>query len=252
VSTVTDDEMLAALAAAERARGPTPEWEALARGEIDEEEAVRRARERGADEAEIARARELFAPRPAEHDDALADRLLAGSAAAPRVVELPRRRAASWAVPSALLAIAAALVLWLALRPRPIDDAPVLLPAHELWIEPATSQVRSARGGVRVRAGEAIVVFLRPESAYTVRPHVWACLANDAGTRALPSAPRRLEPGQTIELEATLPSDLSTGAWDLVAVLAQTPRPDEDRVACEVSAQATWRAERFGFVVEAR
>ena len=247
---MNDDEMLAALAAAERARGAAPEWDALARGEIDGDEAARRARERGSGEDEIARARELFAPRSRDHDDALADRLLAGSTAAPTVIELPRKRAAAWIVPSALLAMAAALVLWLAMRPRPIGDAPVLLPAHELWIEPANAQVRSARGSVRVRAGDTIAVFLRPESAYTVRPQVWACLASDAGIHALPSTPRRLEPGQTIELEAKLPSDLQVGAWDLVAVLAQTPRPDDDRIACDVSAQATWRVERFGFVVE--
>jgi hypothetical protein len=241
--------MLAALAARERALLPAPEWEALARGEIDADEAAARARARGASEAEVARASELFAPRSSESDDALADRLIAHPG--PGVVELPRRRAAAWIVPTAALAIAASLVLWLALRPRPAGDAPAVLPAHEVWLEPAAAQLRSAQAGVRVRPGDAIAVFLRPESAYAVQPHAWACLeSDDAGIRSLQTVTRSAEPGRTIELSAELPRDLTAGAWDLVAVVSPTPRPAADGDACAVASQPTWRVQRVGFVVQ--
>ena len=242
---MNEDDILQALGARHLAEleRRAPEWEDVVHGRRSAEEVAAQLRASGADEAEVARAAELFAPLPESFDDAIVDRLVATAAepSAPPPAEtevVERRDRGFWRRGSiaAVVAAAAAALLVVVTRPEPSPDTELgpdlrALPAFELGVVPTVATVRSDHApdpeGIAVAPGDAIELLLRPAQRHGESPRVWACLQRESARIEL--APRIVEAsaGATILARAEIPRELESGAWTLVAVVA-TDRPADD------------------------
>ncbi len=225
-------------------------WEAYAARRCTLAEAEAAARAAGQTEVDIARCAELFAP----YEDAKVAAMLAaatGGDASRNVV-----RPARWRLPSVaagIAAIAAGTVLWVTRAPTSAvapEAAAAPMVAHELSIV----GVAEVRGSAEAPAstvpfGSTLAFTLRPATAYTVAPVVWACAVKDGITVPVPTTASAGKPGTTIEVDAALPSAVTPGAWELVAFVSSAPPPADRTAACAVAGSASTKVARERFVV---
>jgi hypothetical protein len=227
-------------------------WEAYAarRGTLAAAEAEAAARAAGQSAADIARCAELFAP----YEDAQLAAMLAAATGGdvPHNVVRPGR----WRLPSlaaGIAAIAAGTVFWVTRAPAPAvapEAAAAPMVAHELSILGVAEVRGSAEAPApTVPVGATLTFTLRPATAYTVAPTVWACAVKDGTTLRLPTTPSAGKPGTTIEVGAALPSAVTPGAWELVAFVSSMPPAADGTAACAVAESASTKVARGRFVV---
>lgn len=263
---MNDDELLEALGARERdaIERRAPEWDEVAHGRMSAEAAADRIRARGgADEAELERGMELFAPLPDAFDDALVDRLVGDAPGqSAEVVRLASRSASrsAWRRPAlgiGLVSAAAAALVLLLVRPAPDGStaagaaAPLAaLPGFDLALEPTRAAVRADHPGAtpHVAAGDDVELLLRPASSHSVVVHAWACLQRDALRRELALQLEAGAPGSTLVARTTIPADTVPGAWTLIAVVA-SDRPADD--PCALADAPTHRVARAALEIDA-
>lgn len=222
-------------------------WEAYAARRCTLAEAEAAARAAGQSEADIARCAELFAP----YDDAQLVAMLDAATKTERAGEVVRP--ARWRLPSiaaGIAAIAAGTVLWVSRTPTPAGAPAVAAPmvAHDLSIV-GVAEVRGAGDTPTVPFGSTLTFTLRPATAYSVAPVVWACAVKDGITLPVPTTPSAGKPGTTIEVDAALPSAVTPGTWELVAFVSSVPPPADRSAACAVSESASTKLARGRFVV---
>ncbi len=241
---MNEEDALAALADAlqreERLR--PPEWDKVAHGRMSVEDAVAARRAAGDDEDDIARAREMFAPMDEAQEDALAERLAAiATESTPMPVEdevdrpvpatVVRPDPGVWQrrVAYGVLAVAAAGVLVWSLRPPPDPDpAPQIaaatpLPSYEAVVQPGQAHARAGTddGEVRLAVGAPFSVLLRPASRHEQPARTVLCLRDATGrTRRLDATQTPGGPGETLEVAASVPSDVEVGRWTLLAIVS--------------------------------
>ncbi|MBL4685719.1 MAG: hypothetical protein JKY37_14085 [Nannocystaceae bacterium] len=226
-------------------------WTDVTAGTRSVQDAAAQAREGGASEADLELASALFTPLSDEFERGLTERLVGASKQNAPVVT----RTAWFTGPrlAAVIAVAAAAILWF-YRPSGGPDrghsGPELIasvPAHEMWIE-GTAQVRShaTDSPPRAFAGQALVFFLRPESAYKAPPHVWACIAQEGTLRPVEVVQQERH-GQVVEATVAIPSDLAAGRWELVAFISHDAVAED---ACAVAATKSIVIERRPFIVQ--
>jgi len=224
-------------------------WEAYAARRCTLAEAEAAARAAGQSEADILRCAELFAP----YDDAQLAAMLDAAARTDRGGDVVRP--VRWRLPSiaaGIAAVAAGTVLWVARTPAPAGAPQAAAPmvAHELSIV-GVAEVRGSADAPAstVPFGSTLTFTLRPATAYTVTPVVWACAVKDGITLPVPTTSSAGKPGTTIEVDAALPSAVTPGAWELVAFVSSAPPPADRAAACAVVESASTKVARERFVV---
>jgi hypothetical protein len=203
---VKDEEMLKLLGEVAREHQDSPldsRWEALVRGELSQQEQDALFDDEGLERAQIA-------PLGQDFDDKMAAKLLA--------MNRPVRR--TWLRLAPVLAMAAALLLWVA-----VPTGPTALPDYEMVVRGGNQVVRSvdeAVTGPRVLGpGAQLEVLLRPETPSESPVACSAWFVRSSGQLAPWTGDLAISPSGAVRLAGVVGETLKLvpGPQDLLIVL---------------------------------
>ncbi len=147
----------------------------------------------------------------------------------------------------AVIALAAALMLWLAI-PRG-DDAQ--LPSYELTeLRGGRSSMRSSTSGtdrrLELQRGDTIELTLTPETAVGIPLAVDLVAESADGTSRIARVPAQVSPSGAVRLEGTLDAwlPLDPGDWEITVSVASAqgaPSTVDDALESEARARVTFR-----------